>query len=190
MVINLSTHYFPSVESPPIKTNGSLSYLQKKHYDKPESSQGSTARWDTPLVRAVNHAKGKPLDRAPAGGRVLGAGPGAIWDTHYFNDDEKWPKRRGNGQVFTQAMLDQINKDVVREANANAQATCKINGQTIFNALKSWLTDGARDDITYEQVAGLVDRAVAVESPSTRQSSPSISPSTMLRPGMSSTPYR
>ena len=87
-------------------------------------------------------------------------------------------------------MLDQIKEDAVWEANANAQATCKINGQAIFNALKSWLTDGARDDITYDQVAGLVDRAVAVESPSTRQSSPSISyMGNNACQGMSSTPY-
>ena len=97
------------------------------------------------------------MDRAPAGGRVHGAGLGARWDTHYPNDEAKWPKRRGNGQVFTQAMLDQIKEDAVREANANAQATCKINGQAMFNALKSWLSDGARDDITDDQVARVMD---------------------------------
>ena len=59
---------------------------------KESSSSEAHTPWDTPLNRALNVILNKPVDRAPAHGRVIGAGDGQRWD-HYY-DDPQSPERR------------------------------------------------------------------------------------------------
>ena len=61
--------------------------LARQHAE-PQSSQGSTARWNTPLNRSINVTLGEDPLHPPAGGRVNGAGCGAKWDDHYVEDHE------------------------------------------------------------------------------------------------------
>ena len=60
--------------------------LEKQH--EAQSSQGSTARWNTPLNRSINVTLGKHPLNPLAGGRVNSDGCSAKWDYHYPVDRE------------------------------------------------------------------------------------------------------
>ena len=67
-------------------------FLVKKlvdQYKECESSQGSTARWGTPLTRAINQTLGKEVNKKLICGRVSGAGTGAKWKIHYAETKEE-----------------------------------------------------------------------------------------------------
>ena len=55
---------------------------------KEGSSSEARTPWDTPLNRALNVILNKPVDRAPAHGRVIGAGERHQWD-HYYRSEER-----------------------------------------------------------------------------------------------------
>ena len=62
--------------------------LPRQHAE-PRISQGSTARWNTPLNRSINVTLGKDSLHPPTGGRVNGTGCEAKWDDHYVEDREQ-----------------------------------------------------------------------------------------------------
>ena len=62
--------------------------LARQHAE-PQSSQGSTARWNTPLKRLINVTLGKDPLHLLAGGLVNGARCRDKWDYHYVEDREQ-----------------------------------------------------------------------------------------------------
>ena len=87
------------------QTKKLMEELSKQHAEA-KSSQGSTARWDTPLNRSINITLGKDVLTPQAGGRVNGAGCDVRWDHHLpINRDLQRQKRKENKLSLEQKIL-------------------------------------------------------------------------------------
>ena len=131
---------------------------------EPQSSQGSTARWNTPLNRSINVTLGKDSLHPPVG--FHDAGCGAKWEHHYVEDREQQrQRRRSNKHTIEQKIIATTaagtatgiaaatvasTADVEARINMQSQAHAQAMLPSIIESVKQWIKNNELGNIVIE----------------------------------------